>query len=136
VTGHAKKLDEYLSDARASFHDTYTNDKIKFRDPEDPDPDWKVKQDFTLIIAVASEIENGVDYLWKRGSSSGRRDYPDFGKYMSSQLSPSAGRTRKPGIWTNDKPWEVFLPCLAGFNERRPNLLKNVLLMLDESMSG
>jgi hypothetical protein len=39
VTGHAKKLDEYLSDERASFHDTCTDDRIKFHDAEDPDHD-------------------------------------------------------------------------------------------------
>jgi hypothetical protein len=58
------------------------NDKIKFEDPEAEDPDWKVKQAYTLMIAAALEIENGVENMWKRGPSGGRHDYPDFGKYM------------------------------------------------------
>lgn len=144
VKGHAKKLDEYLSDERAAFHATYTHENIKFHDAEDPDPDWKVKQGFKLIIAAASELENGVSNLWKSGPSNGRRDYPDFGQYMAKNefkcfQSAIAFCWADKKIWYTDKrdvPWDVFLPCLADFNERRRNLLKTVLLMLDESMSG
>ena len=82
TTGHAKIMDDYLSDSQANFHETYVNDKIQFHDPDDPDPDWKVNQGYTLIIAAATEIENGIDNLWKHGPSGGHHDYPDFGRYM------------------------------------------------------
>jgi hypothetical protein len=48
-----------------------------------PDPDWKVKQACLLFIAAASEVENGIDDLWKWGKYTGRHDYPNFGQYMS-----------------------------------------------------
>ena len=44
-----------------------------------------------------------------------------------------------PKYWYADKdevPWEVFMPCINEFNSKRRSLLKAVLLMLDESMSG
>jgi hypothetical protein len=75
VVGHAKIIekiiDEFHADHRSPFHSTVTNDKIKFKDPEAEDPDWQVKQAYTLLIAAASEIENGVENLWKRGPSGG-----------------------------------------------------------------
>jgi len=57
---HAKIIDEYLSDSRASFHGTVVQDKIRFHDNNDPDPDWMVKQCYLLIIAEATEIFSGV----------------------------------------------------------------------------
>jgi hypothetical protein len=57
-------------------------DGIKFHDEADADPDWKVKQCYTLVIAAATEIENGISNLWKKGPSGGRHDFPDFGRYM------------------------------------------------------
>ena len=35
-----------------------------------------------------------------------------------------------------DKRWDIFLPYLRKYNKRRQQLIKIVLLMLDESMSG
>ena len=39
IEGHAKILDEYLSDGRAKFHKTVYTSNIKFDDPEANDPD-------------------------------------------------------------------------------------------------
>jgi hypothetical protein len=33
-------------------------------------------------------------------------------------------------------PWDVFLPCLADFNAKQQRLIKTVLMVVDESMSG
>jgi hypothetical protein len=63
LKGHAKIIDEYLSDSRASFHGTVVQDKIRFHDNNDPDPDWMVKQCHLLIIAGATEIFSGVSNL-------------------------------------------------------------------------
>ena len=35
-----------------------------------------------------------------------------------------------------DKPWEIFLPAVQNYNEKRRQLLTAALLLLDESMSG
>jgi hypothetical protein len=48
------------------------HDRIVFHDPDDHNPDWQVRQCYTLLIAAASEIENGVENLWKRGPADGR----------------------------------------------------------------
>jgi hypothetical protein len=51
------------------FYNTAQNDRIKSNDPEAGDPDWKLKQAYTLVIAAALEIKNGVKNLWKHGLS-------------------------------------------------------------------
>jgi len=35
-----------------------------------------------------------------------------------------------------DRPWDIFMPCLNSYNDKRKKLIVTVLLMLDESMSG
>ena len=35
-----------------------------------------------------------------------------------------------------DQPWEIFLPYLNSYNDKRKRLVRTVLLMLDEYMSG
>jgi hypothetical protein len=59
---------------------------MQFHDSEAEDPDWMVKQCYTLIIAGASEMENGVENLWKKGATSGRRNHPDFGQYIGKNV--------------------------------------------------
>ena len=41
-----------------------------------------VKQCYTLLIAAKPEVECGVDNLWRKGYSSGRHSYPNFGQYV------------------------------------------------------
>ena len=59
------------------------NDLIEFHDPDADDPDWRVKRCYTLLIAARSEMEYGMDNLWKRGKYNGRRSYLDFGHYVT-----------------------------------------------------
>ena len=37
---------------------------------------------------------------------------------------------------SGDVPWDVFLPCLKGYNEKRRRLITTFLMLVDESMSG
>jgi hypothetical protein len=60
VVEQAKIIDESYVDLQSPFHNTVKNDKVQFDDPEAEDSDWKVKQAYTLMIVVASEIKNGV----------------------------------------------------------------------------
>jgi hypothetical protein len=128
---------------KTDFYETVQHDKIKFHDEDAEDPDWEIHQAYTLLIAAASEIENGVENMWKRGKGMGRRYYPDVGRFISK----NAFKAFKSGAhfcwteeehWDKDKRelnWDVFLPTLELFNGRRRELLKCVLLILDESMS-
>jgi len=42
VVGHAEIIDKFLSDPRATYHDTVQSHNILFHDANDDDPDWKV----------------------------------------------------------------------------------------------
>ncbi len=119
-------------------------DKIKFFDSTAPDPDWLVKQCYLLIIASATEIVNGIDNLWKAGPSVGRHNYPDFGQFVPINYF-KAFASAAPFCWSpeqywyeesRDVPWDVFLPCLKGYNEKRRRLITTFLMLVDESMSG
>jgi len=144
IKGHAAIIDKYLSSPECEFHNTVVNDKIVFHDPEAEDPDWRVRVCYTLLIAAASEIEVGVENLWKSGPSGGRHSYPDFGKYMPinyfKAFQHAAAYCWCPeDFWyipKDDKPWEVILPCLQALNDKQKELLSVVLLILDELMSG
>jgi len=144
ILGHAKIIDKFLSDPRASYNDTVVRDGIIFHDEDHNDPDWKVQQCYLLLIASATEIVSGVENLWKQGPSAGRHTYPDFGQYMPINYF-KAFCSAAPFCWADERywyedvrdvPWEVFLPCLSGFNNKRRRLLKTVLMLVDESMSG
>jgi len=117
---------------------------IKFHDPDDDDPDWKVKQCYLLILAAATEREHGVENLWKQGWKKMHCPYPDFGRFMGINEF-KAFCLAAPYCWCNesewfapqwDMTWEVFLPCLLKLNGQCQSLIKTMLLMLDESMSG
>ena len=144
VTGHAKVIDEFLSDARCSMRTTVINENIKFHDAEAANPDWKVKQGYMLLIAASTEVHNGMENLWKSGPSLGRHPYPDFGQFMSWHEF-EAFRLAALRCWCGKEnwfveprhqTWNIFLPILRGFNKKRQHLLSTVLLLLDESMSG
>ena len=57
VQGVAKTMDKYISDERACCYDTARTQGIQFNDPDDPDPDWKVKQCILLTVAGAMYSE-------------------------------------------------------------------------------
>jgi hypothetical protein len=73
-----------------------------------------------------------------------RRNYPDFGRFMSIN-EMHAFCSAAPYAWADEKywylpdrdtPWEMFLPCVYEFNDTRKLLVKSLMVMLDESMSG
>ena len=41
--GHAKLIDKFLSDPRATYHDTVVKGNIIFHGPDAADPDWMVR---------------------------------------------------------------------------------------------
>jgi hypothetical protein len=91
-----------LADTKAEFYETVKHDKITFHDEDAEDPNCEIRQAYTLLIAVASEIHNGVDNLWKRGKVMGRREYPDFGRIMSKN-SFKAFKYRSYLCWTEEE---------------------------------
>lgn len=103
-----------------------------------------MKQCYLLMIASVAEAETGMDNLWKRGESGGRRRHPDFGQYVPQSYfkcfqAACAFVFAEKKWWyvdKRDKDWDIFTPVLESFNEKRRSLFKCVLLMLDESMSA
>ena len=137
-------MDEYYSDPKAPFYQTVANDRIKFHDDNDPDPDWIVKQCYLLLLAAAWEGDIGVENLWKKGQSGGRHNYANFGQYVPQNVfkawqNAAAYMFADKKYWYQDRRnmnWDVFLPVLDGFNNKRKDLFQVILLILDESMSG
>ncbi len=124
--GHAKLIDKFLSDPRATYHDTVVKDNTIFYDPDAAGLDWMVRQCYLLMIASATEIVNGVENLWKSGPSVSHHAYPDFGQYMPINYF-KAFCSAAPYCWseeqywyedTHDVPWDVFLPCLTNLNSK------------------
>ncbi|CAB9530025.1 hypothetical protein SEMRO_2714_G335340.1 [Seminavis robusta] len=144
VEGHAKKMDEFFADINAPYHVKVKEGKVKFHDPDAPDPDWIIKQAYLLMIAAATEADVGVDNLWLYGKSGGRRDRANFGQYMPKLwfkcfLAAAPYMFCDKEHWfkeRREKPWEIFSDALDSFNEKRVQLFKNVLAMMDETMSG
>jgi hypothetical protein len=144
VVGHGEIIDEFHADPRSPFCTAVQNDSITFHDADHDDPDWKVKQACTLMVAAASEIENGAENLWKCGPSVGQHDYPDFGQCTPTNHFKTF-QSAAPHCWCEkkhwhvdkrDRSWDACRPCLEKMNSRRAKLLTTVLLMLDESMTG
>ena len=59
---------------------------------------------YTIMIAAVSEVEQRVENLWKRGRSNGRRDYPNFGRYMSKNML-KAFQSAAPYYFAEKKYW-------------------------------
>eukprot|EP00957_Ditylum_brightwellii_P057838 4386081-Ditylum_brightwellii.AAC.1 len=78
IAGHVNIIDKFLANPRAEYHRTPQHKNIVFDNPNDEDRNWKVKCCYTLMIAAEGELECGVDNLWKKGITQGRREYPDF----------------------------------------------------------
>jgi hypothetical protein len=125
VAGRASIIDKYFQDPCADMHLTVKNDGIKFHDPEAEDPDWQVNHCYILLISSASEMENGVENLWKSGKASGQRCYADFGQYCMINMF-KAFLVAAPFCWSDkehwytdkrDIPWEMFVPCIKAFNK-------------------
>jgi hypothetical protein len=144
ISGHARLMDEYLADTRATYYATVKHNRIKFHDNEDDDPDWIIRQCYLLLIAAVYEADVGVENLWKTGESGGRHQYANFGQYVpkinfKAFLSCAAFLFCDKKYWyveDRDRGWETFEPVLVNFNDKRKELFKVSLLMLDESMSG
>ena len=78
------------------------------------------------------------------GRLNGRKDAANFGRYMSKNFfkafiaaAPYCFAEKK--WWyvdQRDKPWDIYLPCISQYNKKRQMLIRVLLLVLDESMSG
>lgn len=104
VKGHAKIIDKFLSDPRAKHHKTHNQLGHKFHDETAEDPDWLVKQCYTLLIAGATQLKNGIENLWKRGQSDGLSQCPDFGQHVEQKLF-KCWKSAAAFAWADRKCW-------------------------------
>ena len=123
---------------------TVVNDKIKFHDSEQDDPDSLVRLCVTIMIVGALEVHNGIENLWKHGNAYGMKKYPNYGQYLPVNYF-HAFVCAFPYVWgdkvywfkpKNDIPWSMFLPFVQAYNEMRTSLTDVRFAVLDESMSG
>ncbi|KAG7339288.1 hypothetical protein IV203_023991 [Nitzschia inconspicua] len=120
VVGHAQWINDFHSDPRSPMFTTIQNDNIIFHDPDNEDPDWIVKQCYLMMVAAATESEVGVENLWKRGPTGGRRDYPDFGQCLPRNwfvaFQCATGYMWSPKkYWyqeKHNKQWDIFVPAM------------------------
>jgi len=146
IEGHGEILNKWAHHAdNAKWKTTVENSNINFHTPDHPlGPDWKIRLCYTLMIAACSSVETGIEDLFKRGESDTWIPYPDFGQWIDRTefqvfMAGAAYCWCPEAEWFKEKGteyWTTFLPCLKDFNDKRRKMLKCVLLMLDESMSG
>jgi hypothetical protein len=143
LKGRAEIVDKYHASPQSAHYNTVKNEGIKFHDEEHADPDWKLKQYILGVIAATCEIEKGFN-LWNAGQLGKRSLYPDFGKYvllngMKAFLNTLPYIFVDKEFWYTDKrniPWEMFMPTISGFNNKRMELLSGYCMVLDKLMSG
>ena len=104
IKGHAKLTDDYHSSHISPYCSTVKHDQIEFCNEYTVDPDYPVKIAYTIMIAAVSEVGQGVENLWKRGRSNGRRDYLNFGRYMSKNMF-KAFQSAAPYCFAEKKYW-------------------------------
>ena len=137
-------MDEFFSNKEAPRHQTVIDEKIQFNQPDNEDPDWVVEQRCLLVVAAATEPVISVDNLWKCGEGRGRHPHPNFGQCIPINVF-KCFKAACAFMWCDkkwwceakrDRHWDIFLPCLESFNNKRKALFLCQLLMLDKSMSG
>lgn len=94
------------------------------------------------MIAACLEVDKGVEGLWQRGDSKGWKKHANFGQfipknYMKAFMAGFPYVFCDEKYWTvnkNQLPWDVIMPFMNEYNDKRKNLLRVVYLVADESM--
>ena len=94
------------------------------------------------MIAACLEVDKGVEGLWQRGDSKGWKKHANFGQfipknYMKAFMAGFPYVFCDEKYWTVNKsqlPWDVIMPFMNEYNDKRKNLLRVVYLVADESM--
>lgn len=93
------------------------------------------------MITASLEVEHGVSNLWST-ESTGFKSASDYGQfvpraYFSAFICGFPHLWSPQHLWFSDNvPWDCFLPFVQAFNQKRRDLLKTVYLLMDESMSA
>lgn len=144
IEGHARLMHDYHSDKRSSNYDTYKDCGFTMMDLTSDDEDSQIKICYLLMAAAATEVERGVDNLFKKGPSGGRHHYPDFGKHINV-LYYKLFIAAAPFMWGEKKNWycrkdeipaAVFKPLFVNLHGKRKDLLEGMvkLLIIDETI--
>ena len=99
------------------------------------------------MIASVFEAQSGIENLWLRFRSNGRRNYPNFGKHIrkacfktcfKASVSATSCCFGDKKWWCVDKrgkQWDMLLPFLNKHGYRQMKLMMLMLLVLEKSMS-
>ena len=95
----------------------------------------------TLIITASHEVEHGIENLWNTVGN-GFKSPANYGAFIPQHyfrvfVLGFPHLWSPPHLWYSENvPWESFLPFVEAFNQNRRDLLKTVYLLMDESMSA
>ena len=81
VKGHSKLIYGHNSSRNSPYCSSVKYEKIFFYQLDHVDPDCLVKAFYLMMIASVLEVLCGMDNLWLKLISSGKRDHPNFGRY-------------------------------------------------------
>jgi hypothetical protein len=99
VEVHAAIIDKFLADPRATYYETVKSHKIGFFWDSNPDPDWKIKQCYLLIIAASTELEKGLKTFGKVGWSKSKALWESTKCKLSAQQLHMHGLMRNTGTY-------------------------------------
>jgi hypothetical protein len=95
-------------------------------------------------VTAVTEVQTGVNNLWKTGESPGLKPYPNYAQYIPVDYF-KAFMAGFPYLWSDRKYWDTnkkelpfdfIKPFMDEYNEMRVRAFKVFYLVLDESMSG
>lgn len=135
-------VDEILNNPLFSYFITCKDKNIFFHNDEryGTDPDAKFKACIMLTIAATGEAGHGTD-LWLN-SDAGRKPSPNFGQYVN-ELDFKIFRevlviaNTKPEYYfvgKRDRTWDVFVPFITSYNNKRASLMTVTSIIIDEEM--
>jgi len=127
ATCHAKLMDDFHANTRSPHCATVANDKIKFHQEGDDDPDWVIKQFCLSLIAAATDAETGVKNSWKRGESGGRHQHANFRQHIPEHVFKVIFIAvplmfASNDLWCHEKrdhDWDAFSPIVDDMNDHR-----------------
>jgi len=144
MDGFAARMDVFYQDARAKYYQTVKGRNIKFHDPSNIDPDWKLKQFAMLVIKGATVHGKGAAEFWIAGPlcDGSHLQGADFGKHMDINTFHAIAEALPfmwghESLWYKDKrdvPWQIFTPFIDAWNDKAKKLMSEYnILIMDET---
>ena len=140
--GISKICDDIIKNPNFAYFTTCNDKNIFFNDDEryGKDPDAKFKACIMLTIAATGEVGSGVE-LWLN-CEDGRKPSPNFGQYVPELdfkifrelLVVANTKPQHYFVSKRDWTWDVFIPFIKCYNDKRASLMTVTSIIIDEEM--